>query len=128
MSLLAWVKCSCQLPGLPARDGEDWLAAWRQRQRARWAFTAIVLVFAYTTVATILMRLHRKGLVGRRREPFKGAERYIYSYKDIEPEYIDEVLEGLASTFGVPGIAHLAERLQGLSGKDLRRLQGRQRA
>jgi len=83
---------------------------------------------AYTTVATILMRLHRKGLVGRRREPFKGAERYNYSYKDIEPEYIDEVLEGLASTFGVPGIAHLAERLQGLSGKDLRRLQGRQRA
>jgi hypothetical protein len=32
------------------------LAAWRQGQRARWAFTAIVLVFAYTTVANVIER------------------------------------------------------------------------
>jgi len=76
---------------------------------------------AYTTVATILMRLHRKGLVGRRREPFKGAQRYVYSYKDIESEYIDEILEGLASAFGDRGIAHLVERLEGISDKHPRR-------
>ena len=32
------------------------LAVWRRRERARWAFTAIVLVFAYTTVANIIER------------------------------------------------------------------------
>ena len=32
------------------------LMAWRQGQRARWAFTAIVLVFAYTTVANVIER------------------------------------------------------------------------
>jgi hypothetical protein len=32
------------------------LAAWRRRQPVRWAFAAIVLVFAYTTVANIIER------------------------------------------------------------------------
>jgi hypothetical protein len=32
------------------------LVAWRRRQPARWAFTAIALVFAYTTVANIIER------------------------------------------------------------------------
>jgi hypothetical protein len=32
------------------------LAVWRRREHARWAFTAIVLVFAYTTVANIIER------------------------------------------------------------------------
>jgi hypothetical protein len=32
------------------------LTAWRRRQPARWAFAAIVLVFAYTTVANIIER------------------------------------------------------------------------
>lgn len=82
---------------------------------------------AYTTVATILSRLHRKGLVERRREPFKGAERFIYSYKDIESDYIDELLGSLVSAFGQRGVAHLAERLEGMSEHDLRRLRTRLR-
>jgi predicted transcriptional regulator len=77
---------------------------------------------AYTTVATILTRLHRKGLVERRREPFKGAERFIYSYKDIESDYIDSLLENLVTAFGKRGVTHLAERLEGMSETDLRRL------
>jgi hypothetical protein len=32
------------------------LAVWRRRERARWAFTAIVLVFAYTTITNIIER------------------------------------------------------------------------
>ena len=80
---------------------------------------------AYTTVATILTRLHNKGLVERRREPFKGAERFIYSYKDIEAAYIDQLLGGLATAFGKRGVVHLAERLEGMSEADLRRLRGR---
>ncbi len=80
---------------------------------------------AYTTVATILTRLHNKGLIERRREPFKGAERFIYSYKDIESDYIDSLLENLVTAFGKRGVAHLAERLDGMSEEDLRRLRTR---
>ena len=82
---------------------------------------------AYTTVATILTRLHAKGLVGRRREPFKGAERFIYSYKDIESDYIENLIQGLVSAFGGRGVVHLAERLEEMSDTDLRRLRSRLR-
>ncbi len=82
---------------------------------------------AYTTVATILMRLHKKGLVGRRGEPFKGAERFIYTYKDIESDYIENLIQGLVSAFGERGVVHLAERLEGISDMDLRRLRTRLR-
>ncbi len=80
---------------------------------------------AYTTVATILTRLHKKGLIERRREPFKGAERFIYSYKDIESDYIEDLLGGLVSAFGKRGVVHLAERIEGMSETDLRRLRNR---
>lgn len=83
---------------------------------------------AYTTVSTILTRLHAKGAIDRRREPFKGGERYVYVYRDIEGAYIDDLLGGLVSTFGRPGIAHLARRLEGLREDDLKRLRQRQRA
>jgi len=80
---------------------------------------------AYTTVSTILTRLHAKGLVERRGEPFKGGERFIYRYKDIEREYIDSLLGGLVAAFGSHGVAHLAERLEGLSENDLEKLRRR---
>ena len=83
---------------------------------------------AYTTVSTILTRLHAKGVIDRRSEPFKGGERYTYVYRDIEDAYIDDLLGGLMSTFGSPGVAHLARRLEGLGEDDLRRLRQRQRA
>lgn len=80
---------------------------------------------AYTTVSTILSRLHAKGLIERRSEAFKGGERYVYRYKDIEGEYIDSLLGGLVSAFGARGIVHLAERLDGLSPSDLQKLRER---
>ncbi len=83
---------------------------------------------AYTTVSTILMRLHAKGILDRRSEEFKGGERYVYMYKDIEKAYIDSLLGGLVSVFGRPGVAHLAERIEGLSEDDLRQLRERLKA
>ncbi len=82
---------------------------------------------AYTTVSTILTRLHAKGLIERRSEAFKGGERYVYRYKDIEGEYIDSLLGGLMSAFGTRGVAHLAEKLDGLSREDVQRLRERLR-
>ena len=67
---------------------------------------------AYTTVSTILTRLHAKGLIDRRPEPFRGGERYVYGYKDIEDAYIDDLLDGLVRVYGAPGVERLRERIE----------------
>ncbi|MCX2819249.1 BlaI/MecI/CopY family transcriptional regulator [Haladaptatus sp. F3-133] len=68
--------------------------------------------FAYTTVGTILDRLHDKGLVERREEPYKGGTRYVYEYVDIRDEYIDEVLRDVVSLFGDDGLEELKEKVE----------------
>ena len=83
---------------------------------------------AYTTVSTILTRLHAKGLIDRDSESFKGGQRYVYRYKDIEDAYISDLLGGLVATFGPEGIAHLSQRIEGLSSEDVVRLRERRRA
>ncbi len=83
---------------------------------------------AYTTVSTILTRLHAKGVIDRRREPFKGGDRHVYAYRDIEGAYIDDLLGGLVTTFGRPGVDHLAQRLERLGEDDLKKLRERRRA
>lgn len=83
---------------------------------------------AYTTVSTILTRLYAKRVIDRRSEPFKGGERYLYAYKDIEDDYLDHLLSGLVSVFGRPGVAHLAEKIEHLDDDKLRQLRERLRA
>ena len=83
---------------------------------------------AYTTVSTILTRLHAKGVIERRSEPFKGGERYRYVYKDIEEAYLDSLLGGLVSVFGRPGVTHLAEKIEHLDEEKLRQLRERLKA
>lgn len=83
---------------------------------------------AYTTVSTILTRLHAKGVIDRRSEPFKGGERYRYAYRDIEEAYLDSLLGGLVSVFGRPGVTHLAAKLEHLDDEKLRQLRERLRA
>ncbi len=83
---------------------------------------------AYTTVSTILTRLHAKGVIERKSEPFKGAERYRYVYKDIEEAYLDSLLSGLVSVFGRPGVTHLAEKIEHLDDEKLRQLRERLKA
>ena len=82
---------------------------------------------AYTTVSTILTRLHAKGVIDRRTEPFKGGERYRYAYKDIEEAYLDQLLGGLVTVFGRPGVTHLAEKIEHLDDEKLRQLRERLR-
>lgn len=83
---------------------------------------------AYTTVSTILTRLHAKGVIDRKSEPFKGGERYRYVYKDIEEAYLDNLLGGLVSVFGRPGVTHLAEKIENLDDDKIRQLRERLRA
>lgn len=80
---------------------------------------------AYTTVSTILTRLHAKGLIERETESFKGGQRYVYRYRDIEDAYITDLLGGLVTTFGSDGLAHLSQRIKGLSPEDVVRLRER---
>jgi predicted transcriptional regulator len=71
---------------------------------------------AYTTVGTILDRLHEKGLVERTEEPYKGGSRYIYQYVDFRDEYIDEVLRDVVALFGDEGLHDLKHRLENKEG------------
>ncbi|MEM0128981.1 MAG: BlaI/MecI/CopY family transcriptional regulator [Thermoplasmata archaeon] len=73
---------------------------------------------AYTTVATILARLHDKGLVRRRREPCRGGERYLYRPADFERKYLQGLLKGVVEMFGAPGVVHLNEEIQKLHPKE----------
>jgi predicted transcriptional regulator len=80
---------------------------------------------AYTTVSTILGRLHAKGLVSRRRETCRGGERFVYQYVDFEKSYLDNVLRGVVSLFGSAGVAHLSEEIKSLKNTEERELKRR---
>jgi len=80
---------------------------------------------AYTTVSTILYRLWKKKLIQRRTESYRGGTRHLYSYRNIETEYIDNLLAGLITAFGKRGVVHLAEKLEELSPEELERLRRR---
>lgn len=79
---------------------------------------------AYTTVATILGRLHEKGMVRRRRESCRGGTRYVYAPRDFERKYLRNLLDGVVTLFGPAGVVHLNEELARLhvpAGRSLRR-------
>lgn len=80
---------------------------------------------AYTTVATILSRLHTKGLVRRRREACRGGSRFVYRPVDFERKYLRNVLKGVVELFGPAGVVHLNEELEKLQPSDERKLRRR---
>jgi predicted transcriptional regulator len=77
---------------------------------------------AYTTVATILSRLHAKGLVRRRREHCRGGQRYVYRPVDFERRYLRNMLKGVVALFGPAGVVHLNEELEKLDPNEEREL------
>lgn len=80
---------------------------------------------AYTTVATILSRLHAKGLVRRRREACRGGSRFVYRPVDFERRYLRSVLQGVVELFGPAGVVHLSEELEKLHPTEERKLRRR---
>lgn len=82
-------------------------------------------VVAYTTVATILARLHEKGLVRRRRERCQGGSRFVYRPVDFERKYLRNLLRGVVQLFGPSGVVHLDEELARLRPAEARRLRRR---
>jgi predicted transcriptional regulator len=80
---------------------------------------------AYTTVATILSRLHDKKLVKRRRETCRGGERYVYRVGDIPEKYFANLLKGVVAMFGPSGVVHLNEEIAKLGPAEERELRRR---
>ena len=80
---------------------------------------------AYTTVATILSRLHEKGLVQRRRETCRGGERYLYRPAEVEQKYLRNLLRGVVAMFGPSGVVHLNEEIAKLPANEERELRRR---
>ena len=80
---------------------------------------------AYTTVATILARLHAKGLVHRRREPCQGGERYVYRPAEVEEKYLRNILRGVVAMFGPAGVVHLNEEIAKLDPREEKALRRR---
>ena len=77
---------------------------------------------AVTTVATILDRLYRKGLVLRQLAR-EGSPHYLYRAKITEEEFkqavVKNVMEGLLQGFNDVTVAYLAEKMGASEGNDL---------
>ncbi len=65
------------------------------------------MLITYVTVNTVLSRLHKKGLVNRRKESFRGKFRYTYEYVELKDQLISDFLGDVNLLFGEEGIAHL---------------------
>ncbi len=77
---------------------------------------------AVTTVATILDRLHGKGLVSRQLAK-EGGPHYLYKSKLTEEEFrqavVNNVMERLLDSFNDVTVAYLAEKMDPSEGSDL---------
>jgi predicted transcriptional regulator len=80
---------------------------------------------AYTTVATILSRLHTKHLVRRRRESCRGGSRFVYRPVDFERQYLRNMLKGVVELFGPAGVVHLSEELDKIQPGDATKIRRR---
>ncbi len=77
---------------------------------------------AYTTVSTVLDRLHKRGLVRRSKVPGKGGEKYVYSFAppvDMKASLVRRTLNSLVSTFGPSVVPTIYESLEQISKEEL---------
>lgn len=77
------------------------------------------LAITYVTVNTVLSRMHKRGLIKRTTEPFRGTFRYTYEYKDVKDELIAGFLGDVNLLFGEEGIDHLKMKLEAEKGVEL---------
>ena len=70
------------------------------------------MTITYVTVNTVLSRLHKRGLVKRTTEPFRGTFRYSYEYVKVKDQLVTDFLEDMDLLFGEEGIDHLKMKLK----------------
>lgn len=77
---------------------------------------------AYTTIMTVMSRLHEKGVLARERR----GRQYIYRPTASEPELIDRLsglaVDRLVDRYGTAALRHFAVRLADIDPKTHRRL------
>lgn len=78
---------------------------------------------AYTSVATTLERLFKKGLVVRSEEPFRGSKRYRYRLVTPEGSNYEGFLKQILQIFGREGLVHFIEHAQGLTKEEIDQLE-----
>jgi predicted transcriptional regulator len=82
---------------------------------------------AYTTVSTVLDRLHKRGLVKRIKTSSRGGSKYIYSFAappDVRNNLVHRALNQLVSAFGpsiVPTIYSSLEQISKEETEELKR-------
>ncbi|HET8569304.1 MAG TPA: BlaI/MecI/CopY family transcriptional regulator [Candidatus Limnocylindria bacterium] len=83
---------------------------------------------AYTTVMTIMTRLHEKGLLVRDRDGKGYVYRPAFSREEHRARLSRELVKGLVDEFGDVALAHFAAELDGVDAQHraaLRRLAGK---
>lgn len=85
---------------------------------------------AYTTVMTIMTRLHEKGLLAREREGKTYVYRPAFSRDEHRARLSRGLVRGLVDEFGDVALAQFAEELSSVDAShraSLRRIAGRER-
>jgi len=77
------------------------------------------MAITYVTVNTVLSRMHKRGLIKRTTEPFRGTFRYTYEYKDVKDDLISGLLGDVSLLFGEEGIDHLKMKLDAKKGVEI---------
>lgn len=76
---------------------------------------------AYTTVSTVLDRLHKKGLVKRSRVSGRGGAKYIYCYATpvgMRTNLVEKALNSLIDAFGLSVVPAIYDSLEEISKKE----------
>lgn len=72
---------------------------------------------AITSVAVMLDRLHKRGMVNRQTKTGRGGPRYLYSARTdrsgFERSVVESVVNGLISNFGPSAVSYFGERFSG---------------
>ena len=77
---------------------------------------------AYTTVSTVLDRLHKRGLVKRSKIAGRGGEKYVYSFAppvEMRASLVQRTLNSLVSAFGPSVVPTIYESLEQISKEEL---------
>lgn len=80
---------------------------------------------AYTTVMTILVKLHTKGVVGRRRQGAGFVYEARYTPDELRDRMAKYLVDELAHDFGDAALVHFASALDGVDRRRLARLRRR---
>ena len=76
---------------------------------------------AYTTVSTVLDRLHKKGLAKREKVPGRGGTKYVYSYAapvNMRASLVQRTLSSLIDAFGPSVVPAIYDSLEEISKKE----------